>query len=73
MKYFLSKAYEGGNRVITNGSGGKFLADDGTYKTGSGGGGGGSGGTGGGISGGGGASGALGGAGGAGGVVIVFW
>ena len=32
MKYFLSKAYEGGNRVITNGSGGKFLADDGTYK-----------------------------------------
>lgn len=33
MKYFLLKAYEGGSKVITNGSGGKFLADDGTYKT----------------------------------------
>ena len=33
MKYFLFKAYEGGSKVITNGSGGKFLADDGTYKT----------------------------------------
>ena len=33
MKYFLLKAYDGGSKVITNGSGGKFLADDGTYKT----------------------------------------
>jgi hypothetical protein len=33
MKYFLLKAYEGGSKVLTNGSGGKFLADDGTYKT----------------------------------------
>ena len=33
MKYFLLKAYEGGSKVISNGSGGKFLADDGTYKT----------------------------------------
>ena len=32
MKYFALKSYETANRVITNGSGNKFLSDDGTYK-----------------------------------------